>query len=130
MTFVGPLHDDDVLNGEYRSAAGFVYPSLAEKGETFGVAVVEAMAWGCAPIVSSLDCFTDFIRPKENGLIFNHRGPDAVKNLAESIRTLMADAALRQSIAQKALAVREIYSPRAVARLFLKDFASMAESQS
>jgi glycosyltransferase involved in cell wall biosynthesis len=127
VTFVGPVHDDDALNGEYRSAAGFVYPSLAEKGETFGVAVVEAMAWGCAPIVSSLDCFTDFIRPKENGLIFNHRGPDAAKNLAESIRLLMADAALRQNIAQKALAVREIYSPRAVARLFLKDFASMAE---
>ena len=129
VTFVGPVHDDDVLNGEYRSAAVFVYPSVAEKGETFGVANVEAMAWGCAPIVSSLDCFKDFIRPKENGLIFNHRGPDAAKNLAEAIRSLMTDAVLRQAIAKKALEVREIYSPRAVARLFLKDFASMVENQ-
>jgi glycosyltransferase involved in cell wall biosynthesis len=125
ITFVGPVHDDDVLNAEYRSAAVFVYPSVAEKGETFGVANVEAMSWGCAPIVSSLDCFKDFIRPRENGLIFNHRGPDAPKNLADAIRTLTTDTILRQNIAQKALEVREVYSPRAIARLFLKDFATM-----
>jgi glycosyltransferase involved in cell wall biosynthesis len=129
ITFVGPVHDDNVLNAEYQSAAVFVYPSVAEKGETFGVANVEAMSWGCAPIVSSLDCFKDFIRQKENGLIFNHRGPDAAKNLADAIRTLTTDTTLRQNISQKALEVRQVYSPRAVARLFLADFASMVENQ-
>ncbi len=129
VTFVGPVHDDDVLNEEYRSASVFVYPSVAEKGETFGIANVEAMSWGCAPIVSSLDCFKDFIRPRENGLIFNHRSPDAPKNLADAIRTLTTDKLLRQSIAQKALEVRQVYSSRAVAQIFLKDFASMVENQ-
>jgi glycogen synthase len=34
---------------------------VAETGEAFGVAPIEAMAYGCAPLVSNLACFRDFI---------------------------------------------------------------------
>jgi glycosyltransferase involved in cell wall biosynthesis len=123
VTFVGPVHEVDTLNEEYRSAAIFLYPSVAVKGETFGLAPLEAMAWGCAPIVSNLDCFKDFIRHGENGLIFDHDGPAAVTNLAESIRRLSCDPMSRHKFGRAALKVRQTHSSRAIARLFLDDFA-------
>lgn len=125
VTFVGPVYDIEMLNAEYRNAAIFIYASVAEKGETFGSAPLEAMAWGCAPIVSGLECFQDFIRSGENGLSFDHRHPDAVKLLAASIRQLTTDAALRNRLAMQALEVRQSHSPQAIARLFLNDFATM-----
>lgn len=127
VTFVGPVHDVEALNQEYRTASVFVYPSVAERGETFGSAPLEAMAWGCAPIVSNLDCFKDFIRADENGIRFDHRGPDAVKNLAAAIHRLTANARLRRCLAEPALKVRQTHSPQAIARMFLDDFTAMSE---
>src|SRR5437868_7628952 len=40
---------------------------------SFGLAPLEAMADGCAVLVSNLDCFHDFIRDGETGFIFDHR---------------------------------------------------------
>src|SRR5437016_996274 len=59
--FVGPVFDQQALSREYRRGAIFVYPILAEKGESFGLAPLEAMAAGCAAVVSNLRCFDDFI---------------------------------------------------------------------
>src|SRR5262249_48399915 len=53
--FAGPIFDPAALIGEYRGGAIFVYPSLAEKGEALPLAPLEAMAAGCATIVSDLD---------------------------------------------------------------------------
>ena len=82
VEFTGPVFDEAELIAHYRRAAVFVYPSLAERGETFGLAVLEAMAAGCAPIVSDLACFRDFVRPGQNGLVFNHRATDPSAALA------------------------------------------------
>ena len=49
----------------------FIYPSQAKYGETFGLAVLEAMSCGCVPIVSSLPCFQDFIRSGIEGIILD-----------------------------------------------------------
>ena len=59
--FVGPVFDPDALIREYRGGAIFVYPSLAAKGEALPVAPLEAMAAGCATVVSNLRCFDDYI---------------------------------------------------------------------
>lgn len=128
VTFVGPVHQADGLNEEYQAATVFIYPSIAEKGETFGLAPLEAMAWGCVPIVSNLDCFKDFIRSGENGLIFDHRGNDAIKNLAEAIRVLTTDANMHRNLALQALDVRRTHSPQAIAQMFLNDFKLMMET--
>jgi glycosyltransferase involved in cell wall biosynthesis len=122
VTFVGPLHGTEALNAEYRTAAVFIYPSIAERGETFGSAPLEAMAWGCAPIVSNLDCFKDFIQTGKNGVIFDHRSSDAVKNLAEAIRLLTSDTGRLGAMARQATDVRQSHSPQAISRLFLNDF--------
>ena len=67
IEFLEPVFSEKELMEEYKKARIFVYPSIASIGETFGLAVLEAMSCGCVPLVSSLPCFDDFIRPGENG---------------------------------------------------------------
>jgi glycosyltransferase involved in cell wall biosynthesis len=74
--FVGPVFNQDSLIREYQSSSIFVYPSLAEFGEALPVAPLEAMAGGCAAIVSNLRCFDDYIEHEVTGLKFNHRTPN------------------------------------------------------
>ena len=81
VEFHGAIFDAGSLETEFRSARLFVYPSLAETGETFGLAPLEAMAHGCAVLVSNLDCFHDFIRDGETGFIFDHRIDQPAKAL-------------------------------------------------
>ena len=126
VNFVGPVFDIAKLNEYYREASVFIYPSVAEKGETFGLAPLEAMAWGCAPVVSNLACFQDFIRDGKNGLIFDHRVPDAHLGLARQIRTLMDNAELRSNMAKAAIEVNTTHSLSAIADDFLSMFKQVA----
>jgi glycosyltransferase involved in cell wall biosynthesis len=77
----------------------FCYPSLADRGETFGVSVAEAMAARCAPVVSALECFGDLVEDGRTGLVFDHSSPDAEALLADRIGRLIADAGLRNALA-------------------------------
>lgn len=109
----------------YRSVDIFVYPSLAADGETFGVAVAEAMAAGAVPLVSDLACFRDFVRPGVNGLVFDHHRPDASTRLAESLAALLRDANRRRTLAAAAQAdVRGYHLPQYAGRL-LDDFSAL-----
>jgi len=125
VIFRGPLHEMSQLSERYRRATIFVYPSIAEGGETFGLAVLEAMSWGCVPIVSDLDCFRDFVTHGTNGMVFDHRGKDAPSRLAELISQLAGSPVLLKELALKALDVRRTHSPRHVSGLFLDAFAQM-----
>ena len=129
IEFAGPMYDIDALNRLYAEASIFVYPSVAEKGETFGLAPLEAMAWGCVPIVSNLACFKDFIVPQQNGLIFDHRASNAVIQLARYISDLQQDHRDRQRLGQNALHVRQTHSIKHIAQLFLTDFQHIQNEQ-
>lgn len=123
VRFIEPIYDINKLNALYKEAAIFVYPSVAEQGETFGLAPLEAMAWGAVPVVSDLACFKDFIADGKNGLIFDHRAEDARGRLTQSLLRLIEDHVLRRRLAEKALNVRVTHSPASIAELFLSDFA-------
>jgi glycosyltransferase involved in cell wall biosynthesis len=125
VDFTGPIFDEAKLNDLYREASIFVYPSLAEKGETFGLAPLEAMAWGAVPIVSDLNCFKDFITDGHNGLVFDHRSDSAVENLAESIDKLVSSRETRRKLAVGALHVRESHSITRIGQYFLNDFEKL-----
>lgn len=114
------IYDIDQLNGHYESAELFAYPSLADSGESFGLAVLEAMAWGAVPIVSCNPCFTDFVHHGVNGFVFDHRVPDAVVKLADTL-CLAAQAKL-PILARQALGVRKTHSVPVIAQRFLDDF--------
>lgn len=122
VEFTGPIFDIELLNIFYKEASIFVYPSVAEKGETFGLSPLEAMAWGCVPIVSNLSCFQDFIIQGENGLIFDHRAQNAAQRLAKHITHLQQDELSRNRLAANALNVRQTHSIQHIADLFLEEF--------
>lgn len=122
VEFVGPVFAEDELVAHYRRAPVFVYPSLAERGETFGLAVLEAMAAGCAPLVSDLACFRDFVRDGGNGVVFDHRATDAAAGLAAWLTELAANPSLRNRLAAAAHATARGYSLDAVADRYLASF--------
>src|SRR5208283_5083136 len=74
---LAPEFSEAGLAAIYRQIDIFCYPSLAVHGETFGVAVAEAMAAGAVPVVSSLKSFADFVHPGQNGTVFDQAAPDA-----------------------------------------------------
>lgn len=123
VDFVGRVFDEAQLIEHYRQARVFVYPSLAEKGETFGLAALEAMAAGCAPVVSGLACFQDFITPGENGLVFNHRAADPAEALSQTLSRLLPDTASIERIRAHAWQTARDYTLPKIAGDFLDDFA-------
>lgn len=125
VQFLEPIYDINKLNLLYKEASIFVYPSVAEKGETFGLAPLEAMAWGAVPIVSQLACFKDFIYHDKNGLIFNHRAHDASEQLMQSVLYLIEDDSTRTRLGKAALKVKVSHSPNRIADLFLADFEKL-----
>jgi glycosyltransferase involved in cell wall biosynthesis len=122
-----PIFDETALVAHYREAALFAYPSLAERGETFGLAALEAMGAGCAPIVSALGCFTDFIRDGENGIVFNHRAADPVAELTEALLTLVQSPDRRARMRRAAWTTARNYTLRKIADELIDDFRSLIE---
>lgn len=125
---VGPIFDETQLSSEYGNASIFVYPSLAERGETFGVAPLEAMANGCPPVVSNLGCFRDFISEGFNGFIFDHRDSNAVRALSQTLEQLVNAPDLRSKIGAAAFTSAARYCPVKVAGEYLDDFAELLKS--
>jgi len=126
----GQIFDPEKLAEEYRNSLVFVYPSVAETGEAFGVAPIEAMAYGCAPLVSNLACFRDFIEDGVTGFVFDQRAVEPEKKLASRLADLLGmgpeqimrlGAQARARVAQFDLAT--------VAQRYLKDFASLLPKQ-
>ena len=128
--FVGPVFDQGALIREYQGSAVFVYPSLAETGEALPVAPLEAMAAGCATIVSRLRCFDDYIEDGVTGLKFDHRGPDPAADLAVKLGRVVGDPAYLQKVADAGHNAASKYSVTAIAGRMLNDFrALLSESR-
>lgn len=125
VEFVGRVFDETKLIGYYAEAKLFAYPSLAEKGETFGLAVLEAMAAGCCPIVSALGCFRDFIRPGQNGQVFDHRVPDPAGALCENLRSAITSPVFVRSLREAAWRDARNYTTDTIATQFLNDFSGL-----
>ncbi len=113
------------LNKLYREIDVFCYPSLAERGETFGVAVAEAMAAGAVPVVSQLACFGDVVHSGDNGEVFDHTAVDAPVRLADALGRLVADAPRRARLAAHARASVRNYDFPLYAERLLADFSGL-----
>jgi len=120
-----PVFGSAALASIYGQIDIFCYPSIADGGETFGVAVAEAMAAGAAPVVSDLACFRDFLSDGVTGKVFNHRRSNAAAGLADALGALILDTSRRQQLAKAAqAAVQKFDFPRYADRL-LADFSSL-----
>jgi len=125
IEFLGPVYDKAVLADHLRRTQIFCYPSVAEKGETFGVAPLEAMACGALTICSDLACFREFLKPGENGFVFNHR-----EHPEENLSKVLGDCFSKghASIAARGAVTAMGYGSSRIAGLYLNSFHSMIGS--
>jgi glycosyltransferase involved in cell wall biosynthesis len=129
VEFSPPIFDIQKLADAYRDADVFCYPSLAEKGESFGVAPLEAMATGLVPIVSDLACFRDFIEEGQTGYFFDHRSANAAKNLCITLTSAILNQEKNSQMADKAAQQATKFSFENIARLYLDDFETILNQQ-
>ncbi len=106
VRFTGRLRREEMAS-LYREADAFV---LASRGETFGVAYIEAMATGLPVVATRCGGPEDFVND-ENGLLVPPEDPEA---LAEGMKRMISACPDYDGAAISAF-VRETYSPRSVA---------------
>ncbi|MCL6471336.1 MAG: glycosyltransferase family 4 protein [Firmicutes bacterium] len=95
VTFRGEV-SREALAAELPHYDIFVQPSRAEN---FPFSVIEAMACGCAPIVTRIGGMKEQVDHMTNGILCP---PENVYALAESLRLLIKDRALREKMGQRA----------------------------
>ena len=122
VRFEAPMYDPAALAKIYDQADVFVYPSVAETGESFGIAPLEAMARGVVPVVSDLAVFREYLEPGVNGMVFDHRTPKAAANLSAVLRDLIEDPDRRERMGAAARQTAEKFSPAAIADKYLQLF--------
>ena len=128
VKFLPPVFDPVELARIYDDADLFVYPSVAESGESFGLAPLEAMARGVVPVVSDLAVFRDYLEPGANGMVFDHRAADADKRLAEAIAELLNNQQRREQMGSSARRTAERFSLREVSNGYLSLFERCVRS--
>lgn len=123
----GAVFDASRLAEIYKSARVFVYPSLAEKGETFGLAPLEAMSFGCVPVVSRLSCFNEYVDDGVCGVAFDHSGSRPELVLAAVLAALMRNEGRVEKLAAAAFAKAQNFSLERIARMHMDDFSEVLE---
>jgi len=125
ITWTGFVSDVRELRKKLLQAGLFIYPSLAEKGESFGLAPLEAMGCGCPVLTSSLQCFSEYIVDSETGFLFNHQTHDPAETLASKLIQLTSDPAARARVAECGWRRAAEFSLDRIAEKHLEDFASI-----
>lgn len=94
VTFAGKVDDDEVRDF-YCACDAFLFPN---ENQTWGLAVLEAMACGTPVLVSRGAAVHEVLTDKQTALLFPARQPAA---LANAVELLINDATLRNAIAQQ-----------------------------
>lgn len=130
ISWVDAIYEPEKLAQEVSKGDIFCYPSVAENGETFGVAVLEAMGIGLPVIVSNLDCFKDFITDGENALVFNHKDSKVEENLAYKIKELIESTKLFNKLSVEGARSAQKFSIEEISKLYYSKFEELLNGKS
>jgi glycosyltransferase involved in cell wall biosynthesis len=125
IEILDPTFSSSELKNDLENTRLFAYPSLAEKGETFGLSVLEAMSCGCVPIVSALECFRDFVKPQKNGYVFDHRCEDIEKTLSLVLRNAIHSPTENQVFSALCSQRAKEYELERLSKKYLQDFSRL-----
>lgn len=129
VIFTGALTNRDIPHYLQTSAIA-VFPSVVtDSGDQEGtpVAIMEALACGCATITADYPGVRDIISDKETGLIVAGRSPDAI---AAAILTLLDHEEMRLNLSRNGRQqVQEQYDWRMVSNNFLTLFQKLSPGQ-
>lgn len=129
IEWIGALSDPLKIVESLRPCRVYCYPSIAEKGETFGVSPLEAMGLGMPTVVSGLKCFSDYADAGRNALTFNHRSEDCVQELTNKIAQLLGDEKLQMQHSVNAADTARRFSTAEIARRYLNDFEEVVQER-
>ena len=109
VNFVGNVTNEQ-RSAYYRAASVFVLPAVS-RGETFGIAMLEAMSHGTPAVSTEVGTGTSWVNISgETGLVVPPRDAGA---LAEAIKAVVGDGCLRERLgAAAARRAREQFSKR------------------
>ena len=93
---------DDVLEGLYRRAAAFVYPSLYEG---FGIPPLEAMSYDCPVVCSNASSIPEVVG--DAAMLFD---PHSTEVLGQALSAVLNDDGLRQELIEKGRARTKKFS--------------------
>lgn len=113
--------DDATLAQLYAHAAWFVFPSLYEG---FGLPAIEAMANGCPVIAARAASIPEVCG--DAAVYFDPRDPEA---LADTLRRVAADPAIRESVLARTGDRLARYSWRANAEILVQQLGALTRSQ-
>ena len=123
VTFAGKVEDDEVRDF-YCACDAFLFPN---ENQTWGLAVLEAMACGSPVLVSQGAAVHEVLTDNENAILFPPRNPDA---LAQKIHYLMSRPQERSRIAQAGLTlIRTKYNWEEFARQVSAICSKLAEKE-
>lgn len=105
-----PISNRELLADELSEGQLYCYPSIAERGETFGVSPLEAMGLGLPTVVSALDCFKDFVEDGKSGLVFDHNSENPAEILANKLDQLLSNEEMRDRIGKAGAMVAAEFS--------------------
>jgi glycosyltransferase involved in cell wall biosynthesis len=116
VTFAGKVADEEIQDF-YCACDAFLFPN---ENQTWGLAVLEAMACSCPVLVSRGAAVHEVLTDGENAFLFPPRNPEA---LAAKIQSVATEPALRARVAQQGMElVRTKYNweqfARQVAQVF------------
>jgi glycosyltransferase involved in cell wall biosynthesis len=98
VTFAGKVADEEIRDF-YCACDTFLFPN---ENQTWGLAVLEAMACGCPVLVSQGAAVHEVLTDNENAILFPARTPNT---LARKIEQLATQPELRERIAQAGMAL-------------------------
>lgn len=127
VEFAGSVVNWEIAD-HLRGAAITVFPSVVtDSGDQEGtpVAIMEALACGCAAIVSDYPGARDIIIDNKTGLLVPQRSPEA---LAKAIMVLLKDPTLCRKLGEQGRAhVQAHYDWRVISRRFLDVFDNLLQ---
>lgn len=128
VTFIPNIEDPQKLAELFQQASIFCYPSIAEKGESFPVAPLEAMATGLPSILSKLPVFEDLLEHGVTGLTFDHKSAHPEENLAKAMQLLIENRAAWKEMSEQAAAKAGNFGYNTIAEAFLDDFQALTRT--
>jgi D-inositol-3-phosphate glycosyltransferase len=123
LTFLGPK-PQEFLADYYAGADCCVFPSVYE---TFGLAVIEALACGGVVVASDIGGYPQILSEEKAGLLVPPGDPNA---LARALDRVCTDSALREGLRRRAPEVGRRFSWSETAQRFLKIYRVLVENHS
>ena len=116
LCFVPKVAQAD-LPAIYKGAEVFVYPSIFEG---FGIPILEAMCVGVPVVTSTGSCFAE-----TGGKAALYANPADPKEMADQVKKVLEDKALRERMIQEGFAQAERFSDEQVAANLIRVFAEL-----